>query len=140
METKRPYIHVCACRHVAAPDLPGAGCQFLPLVRGPVTIHGVRDLMGGPGLRGGPDSSGGPEPRLLALGCLPLPGHVASPDLSQPWNGSGPLSGEQDSGPQGSGCLDVVKDNYKGPCLDTARGGTPVLGYRHKTFPLELSP
>ena len=26
---------------------------------------------------------------------------------------SGPLLGEQDSGPQGSGCLDVVKDNYK---------------------------
>jgi len=23
------------------------------------------------------------------------------------------LLGEQDSGPQGSGCLDVVKDNYK---------------------------
>ena len=44
--------------------------------------------------------------------------------------GPGPLSGEQDSGPQGSGCLDVVKDNYKGPCLDTARGGTPFLGYR----------
>ena len=87
--------------------------------------------MRGPRLRGGPDSSGGPEPRLLALECLPLPGHVASPDLPQPWNGSGPLSGEQDFGPQGSGCLDVVKDNYKGPCLDTARGGTPVLGYRH---------
>ena len=25
----------------------------------------------------------------------------------------GPLSGEQGSGPQGSGCLDVVKDNHK---------------------------
>ena len=83
---------------------------------------------------GGPDSSGGPEPRLLALECLPLPGHVASPDLSQPWNGSGPLSGEQDFGPQGSGCLDVVKDNYKGPCLDTVRGGTPVLGYRQSYY------
>ena len=69
--------------------------------------------MRGPRLRGGPDSLGGPEPRLLALERLPLPGHVASPDLSQPWNGSGPLSGEQDSRPQGSGCLDVVKDNYK---------------------------
>ena len=86
--------------------------------------------MRGSGLRGGPGSSGGPEPRLLALECLPLLGHAASPDLPQPWIGSGPLSGEQDFGPQGSGCLDVVKDNYKGPCLDTARGGTPVLGYR----------
>ena len=104
--------------------------SVLPLVRGPVTIQGVWDPMRGPRLRGGPYSSGGPEPQLLALECLPLPGHAASPDLSQPWNGSGPLSGEQDSGPQGSGCLDVVKDNYKGTCLDTPRRGTPVLGYR----------
>ena len=86
--------------------------------------------MRGPGLRGGPDSSGGPEPQLLALERLPLPGHMATPDLPQSWNGSGLLLGEQEFGPQGSGCLDVVKDNYKGPCLDTARGGTPVLGYR----------
>ena len=69
--------------------------------------------MRGPGLRGGPDSPGGPEPQLLALERLPLPGHVATPDLSQSWNGSGLLSGEQDFGPQGSSCLDVVKDNYK---------------------------
>ena len=87
--------------------------SVLPLVRGPVTIQGVRDPMRGPRLRGGPDSLGGPEPQLLTLERLPPPGHVESPDLSQPWNGSGPLSGEQDSGPQGSGCLDVVKDNYK---------------------------
>ena len=69
--------------------------------------------MRGPGLRGGPDSSGGPEPQLLALERLPLPGHAATPDLPQSWNGSGLLSGEQDFGPQGSSCLDVVKDNYK---------------------------
>ena len=62
---------------------------------------------------GGPVSLGGPEPRLLAHEFLPLPGHVVSLDLSQLWDGSGPLLGEQDSGPQGSGCLDVVKDNYK---------------------------
>ena len=134
METKRPSIRVRACRHVSAPDHPEAGRRLLPLARGPVTIQVVRDPMRGPGLRGGPDSSGGPEP----LECLPLPGHVASPDLPQPWNGSGSLSGEQDFGPQGSGCLDVVKDNYKGPCLDTARGGTPVLGYRHPCLHLEL--
>ena len=119
---------------MSAPDHLEARCRLLPLVRGPVTIQVVRDPMRGSGLRGGPGSLGGPEPRLLALECLPLPGHAASPDLPQPWIGSGPLSGEQDFGPQGSGCLDVVKDNYKGPCLDTARGGTPVLGYRHPQF------
>ena len=96
METKRP----CACRHVSAPDRPEAGRRLLPSERGP-------------GLRGGPDSSGGPEPQLLALERLPLPGHVATPDLPQWWNGSGLLSGEQDFGPQGSSCLDVVKDNFK---------------------------
>ena len=130
METKRPCICVRACRHVSAPDHPEAGRRFLPLVRGPVTIQGVRDPRGVRDSCGGPDSSGGLEPRLLALECLPLPGHVASPDLSQPWNGSGPLSGEQGFGPQGSDCLDIVKGNYKGPCLDTARDGTPFLGYR----------
>ena len=109
METKRP----CACRHVSAPDRPEAGRRLLPSERGPVTIQVVQDLMRGPGLRGGPDSPGGPEPQLLALERLPLPGHVATPDLPQSWNGSGLLSGEQDFGPQGSSCLDVVKDNYK---------------------------
>ena len=79
---------------------------------------------------GGPVSLGGPEPRLLAHEFLPLPGYVVSPDLSQPWDRSGPLLGGQDSGPQGSDCLDVVKDNFQTLCLDTARGGTPVLGYR----------
>ena len=96
METKRP----CACRHVSAPDRPEAGRRLLPsergpvtiqvvqdLMRGPVTIQVVQDLMRGPGLLGGPDSSGGPEPQLLALERLPLPGHVATPDLSQLWNG-----------------------------------------------------
>ena len=55
---------------------------------------------------------GGPEPRLLAHEFLPPPGHVASPDLSNRGGRSGPLLGEQDFGPQGSCCLDVVKDNY----------------------------
>ena len=119
-----------SCRHVSAPDRPEAGRRLLPSERGPVTIQVVQDLMRGPGLLGGPDSSGCPEPQLLALERLPLPGHVATPDLPQSWNGSGPWSGEQDFGPQGSGCLDVDRDNYKGTCLDTARGGTPVLGYR----------
>ena len=82
--------------HVSAPDHPEAGRRNLPLERGP-------------GPCGGPDSSGGPEPWLLE--CLSLLGHVASPDLPRPWNGSGPLEG-QDFGPQGSGCLVVVKDDY----------------------------
>ena len=72
-----------SCRHVASPDHPDAGCRFLPLVRGPVTIQGVRDPMRGPGPCGGPVSFGGPEPRLLAHEFLPPPGHVVSPDLSQ---------------------------------------------------------
>ena len=112
METKRPYIRVCACRHVAAPDHPEAGCRFLPLVRGPVTIQVVRDPMRGPGLpRGsGPlGRSGAPvvraarhfrdtrRPRIF-------PSREAGPE---------PLPRDQDTGPQGSGCLDVVKDNFK---------------------------
>ena len=108
METKRP----CACRHVSAPDRPEAGRRLLPSERGPVTIQVVQDLMMGPGLCGGPDSSGGPEPQLLALERLPLPGHVASPHLPRPWNGSGLLSEGQDFGPQGSDCLVVVRDDY----------------------------
>ena len=98
--------------HVSAPDHPEAGRRNLPLERGPIAMRGVRDPMRGPGPRGDPDSSGGPEPRLQALESLFLLGHVASPDLPQPWNGSGPLSGGQDAGPQGSGCLVVVKDDY----------------------------
>ena len=99
--------------HVSVPDHPEAGRRNLPLERGPIAMRGVRDPMRGPGPRGGPDSLGGPEPRLLALERLSLLGHVASPDLPRPWNGSGSLLGEQDFGPQGSRCLDVVKDNYK---------------------------
>ena len=49
METKRPYIRVWACRHVAAPDHLEAGCRNLPLDRGPATIQGVPDPKGGPG-------------------------------------------------------------------------------------------
>ena len=105
METK-PLIHV------SAPDHPEAGRRNLPLERGPVAMRGVRDPMRGPGPCGGPDSSGGPEPWLLVLECLSLLGHVASPDLPRPWNGSGLLSEGQDFGPQGSGCLVVVKDDY----------------------------
>ena len=113
METKRPYIRVCACRHVSAPDPPGEGCRFLPpgegslLFRGSGTPRGVRDF------RGGPDSTGGPEPRLFGLSACLFRDTRCSWTFPSRETGPGPLSGEQDSGPQGSGCLDVVKDNYK---------------------------
>ena len=87
METKWPYIRVCACRHVAAPDLPGAGCQFLPLVRGPVTIQGVRDSVG---VR---TSTEGPVPPAVRAESLRLLEHVVLPDLSQPGDGSGTVVG-----------------------------------------------
>ena len=69
--------------------------------------------MRGPGSCGGPVSLGGPEPRQLAHEFLPPPGHVVSPDLSQPWGRVRTVAGEQDFRLQGSSCLDVVKDNYK---------------------------
>ena len=87
METKRPYIRVCACRHVAAPDLPEVGCRFLPLVRGPVTEQGVRDSLG---IR---TSMGGPEPPAVRAERLLLPEYVVLPDLSQPGDGSGTIVG-----------------------------------------------
>ena len=93
METKRSYIRVCACRHVAAPDLLGVGCQFLPLVRGPVTIQGVRDPMGGPGLRGVRTSTEGPELLAVRAERLFFPKHVVLPDPSQPGDGSGTVVG-----------------------------------------------
>ena len=113
METKRPCIRVCACRHMSAPDHLEAGCRLLPLVRGPVTIQVVRDPMRGPGLRGGPDSSGGPEPRLFGLSACLFRDTRRSWTFPSRETGPGPLLRDQDSGPQGSGCLDVVKDNYK---------------------------
>ena len=68
--------------------------------------------MRGPGLPQGSDSSGGPEPWLFGLpassGTRVVPGPFPSRET-----GPGLLSRDQDSGPQGSGCLDVVKDNYK---------------------------
>ena len=81
METKRPCIRVCACRHVSAPDPPGEGCRFLPTVRGPVTIQGVRT------------STGGPDPPVVRAERLLLPEHVVLPDLSQPGDGSGTVVG-----------------------------------------------
>ena len=112
METKRSCTRVRAGRHVSAPDHPEAGRRLLPLARGPVTILGVRDPMRGPGLpRGsGPlGRSGAPAVRAARLfrdtrRFRIFPSREAGPE---------PLPRDQDSGPQGSGCLDVVKDNYK---------------------------
>ena len=82
METKRPCIRVCACRHVLAPDHLEAGCRFLPLVRGPVIIQGVRDPMRGPGLPRGSGLHGRSGAPAVRAERLPFPGHVAFLDLS----------------------------------------------------------
>ena len=125
MEAKQPYIRACACRHVSAPDHPEAGCRFLPWVRGPVTIQGVRDPMGGPGLRGGPDlHRGSGAPRLLGLSACFFRNTWGSQTFPSRGTGPEPLSGEQGSGPQGSGCLDVVKDNHKA-LAETQQEGVP---------------
>src|SRR6185295_6866249 len=102
METKRPYICVCACRHVADPDHPGEGCRFLPLMRGPVTIHWVRDSAW---VR---TSTGGPEPPVARLSACFFRNTWCSRTFPSRGTGPGPLQG---SGPQGSGCSAVVKDN-----------------------------
>ena len=105
METKQPYIHACACRHVSAPDHPKAGCRFLPWVRGPVRGSGIPWRFGPPR-----------EVRILRLSGLSARffwNTWRSRTFPSHESGLEPLPGEQDSGPQGSGCLDVVKDNYK---------------------------
>ena len=93
METKWPYIRIYACRHVAIPDHPGAGCRFLPLVRGPVTIQVVRDPMRGPGLLRGSGLLGRSRALAVRAERLLLPEHVVLPDLSQPGDGSGTVVG-----------------------------------------------
>ena len=114
METKRPSICVRTCRHVSAPDHPEAERRLLPLARGPVIIQVVRDPIRGPGLPRGSGlhrRSGAPavwaeRPPLLGHAALPGPFPVVR-------QVRGRCREKQDSGPQGSGCLDVVKDNYK---------------------------
>ena len=56
---------------------------------------------------------GGPEPRLFRLSACLFRDTRRSWTFPSRETGPGPLSREQDSGPQGSGCLDVVKDNFK---------------------------
>ena len=112
--------------------------------------------MRGPGLPRGSGflgRSGAPAVRLSA--CL-------FRDTWRSWTfpsretGPGPLSREQDSGPQGSGCLDVVKDNYmalaltqqegvpqcwgtdSGPRAHLGRGTNPRVGHYRDVFPRKL--
>ena len=113
METKRPYIRVWACRHVAAPDHPEAGCRNLPLERGPVTIQGVPDPMGGPGFPGDPDLYGRSGASGRSGWRQLLPEHVVLPGLSQSGNGSGTAAGCAGLRTAGVRLLVVVKDNYK---------------------------
>ena len=123
LEAKRPCTRVRACRHVLAPDHPEAGRRLLPSTRGPVTIQGVRDPMRGPGLPWGSGSLGRSGPPAVRAACLfrdtrrsrIFPSREAGPE---------PLPRDQDSGPQGSGCLDVVKDNFKA-LAQTQQEGVP---------------
>ena len=99
---------------MSVPDHLGEGCRLLPLVRGPVTIQVVRDPMRGPGLPRGSGLLGGsglPAVRAARL----FRGTCCSWTFPSRETGPGPLTRDQESGPQGSGCLDVdvVKDNYK---------------------------
>ena len=80
METKRPYIRVCACRHVAAPD-----------TRGGVSIPSLSEGSGH--CTGGPGPIEGPEPPAARAVRLLIPEHVVLPDWSQPGDGSGTVVG-----------------------------------------------
>ena len=55
---------------------------------------------------------GGPEPRLFGLSACLIRNTWRSRTLPSHESGPETLPGEQDSGPRGSGCLDVAKDNY----------------------------
>ena len=75
---------------------------------------------GGPGPHGGsgiPWGSGPPREvrslRLFGLSARFFRNTWRSRTFPSHETGPEPLSGEQDSGPQGSVYLDVVKDNYK---------------------------
>ena len=55
----------------------------------------------------------GPEPRLFGLSACLFRDTRRSRTFPSREAGPEPLPRDQDFGPQGSGCLDVVKDNYK---------------------------
>ena len=92
--------------------------------RGGVSIPSLSEgsgyYTGGPGAHGGsgtPRGSGPPRevrsPRLFGLSACFFRNTWCSQTFPSRGMGPGPLSGEQGSGPQGFGCLDVVKDNHK---------------------------
>ena len=114
METKRPCIRVCACRHVSAPDPPGEGCRFLPTVRGPVTIQGGPGPLWGSGT---PRGFGLPRevriPRLFGLSACFSRNTWCSRTFPNQGMGPGPLLGEQGFRSAEVRPLDVVKDDYK---------------------------
>ena len=130
METKRPCLRVRACGHVSAPDHPKAGRRLLPLARGPVTIQVVRDPIRGPGFSRGSGLHGRSGAPAVWAERPPFLGHTAFPDLSSCETGPGPLSRETGLRTSGVRLFGRSQGYLQDPCLVTARGGTPVLGYR----------
>ena len=106
-----PNSHILQTRGVSRP--PGCGVSIPPL------SEGSGYYTGGPGPHEGSGTPRGSS--LLGRSGAPaararVPASSGTRGVSGPFptvERSGPLLGEQDSGPQGSGCLDVVKDNYK---------------------------
>ena len=114
METKRPCIRVCACRHVSALDPPGEGCRFLP------SGEGFGYYSGGPGPlwgSGTPRGSGLSREvrnlRLFGLRACFFRNTWCSRTFLNQGTGPGPLLGEHGFRSAGVRPLDVVKDNYK---------------------------
>ena len=105
METKRPCIRVCACRHVSGPDPPGEGSGYYSGGPGPLWGSGT------------PRGSGLPRevrnPRLFGLSACFSRNTWCSRTFPNQGTGPGPLSGEQGFRTAGVRLLDVVKDNYK---------------------------
>ena len=106
-----PNGHVLQTRGGPGPPRRGASISSLSEGSGYYTggpgPHEGSGTLRGSGLLG---RSGAPAARAR------IPASSGTRGVSGPFptvERSGPLLGEQDSGPQGSGCLDVVKDNYK---------------------------
>ena len=95
-------LYTCLCLQTRGSSGPPRGGVSIPsLSEGPVTIQG----------------SGPPRKvrssQLFGLSACFSRNTWCSQTLPSRGTGPGPLLGEQDSGLQGFGCLDVVKDNHK---------------------------